>query len=260
VRIDEAMQDMVESIKKLGVLTPATVRKKEDGRYELLSGHRRKKACELAGIDKIPVLIKDMSKDEAIIYMVDSNLQRETILPSEKAFSYKMRLEAMKRQGQRTDLTSSPLGTKLRSDDELAEKVGESRNQVQRYIRLTELIPEVLQMTDDKRIAFQPAVMISYLPKEQQQMLHKTMDTEDCTPSLAQAQRIKKLSDDGRLNEDVIFTILTEEKPNQKEKLTLNDERFNKYFPKSYTVQQKEELLAKLLESWWQKQRQQQER
>jgi ParB family chromosome partitioning protein len=254
------MQEMVESIKNRGVLTPAIVRKKEDGRYELISGHRRKKACELAGIDKLPVLVKEMSNDEATIFMVDSNLQRDIILPSEKAFSYKMRLEAMKRQGERTDLTSRPLGEKLYSVDELSKGVSDSGRQIHRYIRLTELIPEVLQMTDDKRIAFQPAVMISYLPKEQQQMLHKTMDTEDCTPSLAQTQRMKKLSDDGRLNEDVIFTILTEEKPNQKEKLTLNDERFDKYFPKSYTTQQKEELLAKLLENWWQKQRQQQER
>jgi ParB family chromosome partitioning protein len=263
VRIDEAMQNMVESIKKVGVLTPATVRKKEDGRYELLSGHRRKKACELAGIDKLPVLVKEMSNDEAIIFMVDSNLQREELLPSEKAFSYKMRLEAMKRQGERSDLTSTPLGGKFagkESAEIIADKVGESSNQIRRYIRLTELIPEILQMTDEKHIAFQPAVMISYLPKEQQQMLNKTMGCEDCTPSLAQTQRMKKLSDDGRLNENVIFTILTEEKPNQKEKLALNDERFSKYFPKSYTAQQKEELLAKLLENWWQKQRQQQER
>jgi ParB family chromosome partitioning protein len=264
VRIDEAMQNMVESIKKVGVLTPATVRKKEDGRYELLSGHRRKKACELAGIDKLPVLVKEMSNDEAIIFMVDSNLQREELLPSEKAFSYKMRLEAMKRQaGRPTQVNYSPSGNNLQtktSSEELSTIIGESKNQVYRFIRLTELIPEILQMTDEKHISFQPAVMISYLPKEQQQMLHKSMDCEDCTPSLAQTQRMKKLSDDGRLNEDVIFSILTEQKPNQKEKLALNDERFSKYFPKSYTAQQKEELLAKLLENWWQKQRQQQER
>jgi ParB family chromosome partitioning protein len=257
VLIDESMQDMVESIKKVGILTPATVRQKEDGRYELLSGHRRKKACELAGIDNLQAIVKEMSRDDAIIFMVDSNLQRDELLPSEKAFSYKMRLEAMKRQGQRTDLTSSPLGTKLRSDDELAEKVGESRNQIQRFIRLTELIPEVLQMTDEKQIAFQPAVEVSYLTKEEQQMLYNTMDCEESTPSLLQAQRMKKLSADGRLSEDVIFSIMTEEKPNQKEKLTLKDERFNKYFPKTYTAQQKEELLAKLLEHWWQKQQQQ---
>jgi ParB family transcriptional regulator, chromosome partitioning protein len=257
VRMDESMNDMVESIKKVGVLTPAIVRQKDDGRYELLSGHRRKKACELAGIDNLPVLVKNLNRDEAIILMVDSNLQREELLPSEKAFSYKMRLDAMKRQGQRTDLTSSPLGTKLRSDDILAEKVGESRNQVQRFIRLTELVPDILEMVDEKCIAFQPAVEISYLPKNEQELLHATMDSEDCTPSLSQAQRLKKLSMDGRLSEDVIFTIMTEEKPNQKEKLTLKDERFGKYFPKSFTAQQKEELLVKLLETWWQKQRQQ---
>lgn len=260
VRIDEAMQDMVESIKKVGILTPATVRQKEDGRYELLSGHRRKKACELAGIDKLPVLVKEMSKDEAIIFMVDSNLQREELLPSEKAFSYKMRLEAMKRQGERTDLTCSPLANKLqglKSAEMLGNKVGESKDQVYRFIRLTELIPEILQMADERRIAFQPAVEVSYLTNEEQKMLYDTMDCEESTPSLSQAQRMKKLSADGRLNEDVIFSILTEEKPNQKEKLTLKDERFNKYFPKTYTAQQKEELLAKLLENWWQKQRQQ---
>lgn len=257
VRMDDSMLDMVESIKKVGILTPAIVRQKEDGRYELISGHRRKMACELAGIDKLPVLVKNLTKDEAIIFMVDSNLQREELLPSEKAFSYKMRLDAMNRQGQRTDLTSSPLGTKLRSDDLLAEKVGESRNQVQRFIRLTELVPSILEMVDEKCIAFQPAVEISYLEKEEQKLLYITMDSEDCTPSLSQTQRMKKLSMDGRLSEDVIFTIMTEEKPNQKDKLTLKDERFGKYFPKTFTSQQKEELLVKLLETWWQKQRQQ---
>jgi ParB family chromosome partitioning protein len=258
VRIDEAMQEMAQSIQKLGVLTPATVRQKEDGRYELLSGHRRKKACELAGVPTLKSIVKEMSRDDAIIFMVDSNLQRDELLPSEKAFSYKMRLEAMKRKAGRPSKENvSPLGTNLRSDEQLAEKVGESRNQIQRFIRLTELIPEVLQMTDEKQIAFQPAVEVSYLTKEEQQMLYNTMDCEESTPSLLQAQRMKKLSADGRLSEDVIFSIMTEEKPNQKEKLTLKDERFNKYFPKTYTAQQKEELLAKLLENWWQKQQQQ---
>lgn len=258
VRIDEAMQEMAQSIQKLGVLTPATVRQKEDGRYELLSGHRRKKACELAGVPTLKSIVKEMSRDDAIIFMVDSNLQRDELLPSEKAFSYKMRLEAMKRKAGRPSKENvSPLGTNLRSDEQLAEKVGESRNQIQRFIRLTELIPEVLQMTDEKQIAFQPAVEVSYLTKEEQQMLYNTMDCEESTPSLLQAQRMKKLSADGRLSEDVIFSIMTEEKPNQKEKLTLKDERFNKYFPKTYTAQQKEELLAKLLEHWWQKQQQQ---
>ena len=260
VRMDDSMFDMVESIKKVGILTPAIVRQKEDGRYELISGHRRKKACELAGIDKLPVLVKNLTKDEAIIFMVDSNLQREELLPSEKAFSYKMRLEAMNRQGQRTDLTSSPTGIKLQSKqslDVLGDKVGESRNQIHRFIRLTELNPNILEMVDEKNIAFQPAVEISYLPKKEQELLFTTMDCEDCTPSLSQAQRMKKLSMDGRLSEDVIFTIMTEEKPNQKDKLTLKDERFGKYFPQSFTAQQKEELLVKLLETWWHKQRQQ---
>ncbi len=261
VRIDVAMEEMAQSIKKLGVLTPATVRQKEDGRYELLSGHRRKKACELAGIDNLKAIVKEMSRDDAIIFMVDSNLQRDELLPSEKAFSYKMWLEAMKRQaGRPIQDNYSPLGNNLQnktSSQELSVIIGESKNQVYRFIRLTDLIPNILQMTDEKRIAFQPAVEISYLTKEEQQMLYDTMDCEDNTPSLSQAQRMKKLSADGRLNEDVIFSIMTEQKPNQKEKLTLKDERFNKYFPKTYTAQQKEELLAKLLENWWQKQRQQ---
>ena len=260
VRMDESMNDMIESIKKVGVLTPAIVRQKDDGRYELLSGHRRKKACELAGIDKLPVLVKNLNRDEAIILMVDSNLQREELLPSEKAFSYKMRLDAMKRQGQRTDLTSEPMAWKLKGKESaeiIGDKVGESKDQVRRYVRLTELVPDILEMVDEKCIAFQPAVEISYLPKNEQELLHATMDSEECTPSLSQAQRLKRLSMDGRLSEDVIFTIMTEEKPNQKEKLTLKDERFGKYFPKSFTAQQKEELLVKLLETWWQKQRQQ---
>ncbi len=261
VRMDDSMLDMVESIKKVGILTPAIVRQKEDGRYELISGHRRKKACELAGIDKLPVLIKNLTKDEAIIFMVDSNLQREELLPSEKAFSYKMRLEAMKRQaGRPSKDNSTPVGQDLRgkySVEILGEKVGESRNQVQRFIRLTELSPNILDMVDEKNMAFQPAVEISYLPKEEQELLFSTMDSEDCTPSLSQAQRMKKLSMDGRLSEDVIFTIMTEEKPNQKDKLTLKDERFGKYFPKSFTAQQKEDLLVRLLETWWNKQRQQ---
>jgi ParB family chromosome partitioning protein len=260
VRIDEAMQEMAQSIQKLGVLTPATLRQKEDGRYEILSGHRRKKACELAGVPTLKSIVKEMSRDDAIIFMVDSNLQREELLPSEKAFSYKMRLEAMNRQGQRTDLTSVPLAQKFEgktSRQILGDKVGESQDQIRRFIRLTELVPEILQMTDEKQIAFQPAVEVSYLTKEEQKMLYDTMDCEESTPSLSQAQRMKKLSADGRLSEDVIFSIMTEEKPNQKEKLTLKDERFNKYFPKTYTAQQKEELLAKLLENWWQKQRQQ---
>ncbi|MHB1454215.1 MAG: ParB/RepB/Spo0J family partition protein [Saccharofermentanales bacterium] len=261
VRVDEAMNDMVESIRKVGVLTPAIVRQKEDGRYELISGHRRRMACELAGIDKMPALVKTLSLDEAIILMVDSNLQREELLPSEKAFSYKMRLEAMKRQAGRPNKDNySPSGNNYKtktSSEEMSTIIGESKNQVFRFIRLTELVPDVLDMVDEKSIAFQPAVEISYLTPVEQRMLYETMDSENCTPSLSQAQRMKKLSQDGRLNEDVIFTIMTEEKPNQKEKIVLKDERFNRYFPSSFTAQQKEELLAKLLENWWHKQRQQ---
>jgi ParB family chromosome partitioning protein len=260
VRIDESMNEMVESIRMVGVLTPAIVRQKDDGRYELISGHRRKMACELAGVDSLPVIVKNLGRDESIIFMVDSNLQREEILPSEKAFSYKMRLDAMNRQGQRTDLTSSPTGIKLQNKqslDVLGDKIGESRNQIHRFIRLTELTPVILDMVDEKQIAFQPAVEISYLKKDEQELLYTTMESEECTPSLSQAQRLKKLSADGRLNVDVIFTIMTEEKPNQKEKITLKDERFGKYFPKTFSAQQKEELLVKLLENWWNKQRQQ---
>ena len=192
VLMDEDMEQLVESIKRNGVMTPATVRLKEDGRYELISGHRRKKACELAGLETLKCEVKELTRDEAIIVMVESNLQRSVILPSEKAFAYKMRLEAMKRQGERSDLTSSPMGTKLRSDAELAEKVGESRNQIQRYIRLTELVPEILQMVDERQIAFRPAVEISYLTEEQQYTLLEAMEYNDATPSLAQAIKMKK--------------------------------------------------------------------
>ena len=198
VLMDEDMEQLVESIKRNGVMTPATVRIKEDGRYELISGHRRKKACELAGLETLKCEVKELTRDEAIIVMVESNLQRSVILPSEKAFAYKMRLEAMKRQGERSDLTSSPMGTKLRSDAELAEKVGESRNQIQRYIRLTELVPEILQMVDERQIAFRPAVEISYLTEEQQYTLLEAMEYNDATPSLAQAIKMKKFNQDGK--------------------------------------------------------------
>ena len=264
VKNDDSMLELVESIKSQGVLTPAIVRKKEDGRYELISGHRRKMACELAGLTTIPVIVREMDKDVATIIMVDSNMQREAISPSEKAFAYKMRLEAMKRQaGRPSKENSGPMGPNLigaRSNEELSDKIGESTTQIKRFIRLTELIPQLMQMVDDKIFGFQPAVEISYLPKGEQEMLLETIQSEERTPSLEQAKRMKQLSQNGRLNIDVIFTILTEEKPNQKEKLTLKDERFNKYFPKSYTSQQKEDLLARLLENWWQRQRQEHER
>ncbi len=255
VDIDDAMREMAESVKRFGVLSPAVARQKENGRYELISGHRRKKACELAGIDKMPVIVRNMDRDEAIIFMVDSNLQRERLLPSEKAFSYKMRLEAMKRQGQRTDLTSSPLGTKLRSDTELAQRAGESRNQIQRYIRLTELIPDLLQMVDDGKIAFRPAVELSYLTKEEQASLHEAMESEDCTPSLAQAIKIKKFSQEGRLNDDVILSILSEEKPNQREVYRLPKERIDKYFPKGTPSEKVEEIICKALELYRRRER-----
>lgn len=255
VNMDDAMSEMVESIKRFGVLSPAVARQKEDGRYELISGHRRKKACELAGIERMPVIIRNMDRDEAIIFMVDSNLQRVRLLPSEKAFSYKMRLDAMNRQGQRTDLTLSPLGTKLRSDAELAQISGESRNQIQRYIRLTELTPPLLEMVDEGKMGFRPAVELSYLPKEEQGILLETIESEVCTPSLAQAIKIKKFSQEGRLNEDVMLSILSEEKPNQKEVYKLPKERIEKYFPKGTTPEKIEETILKALELYRKRER-----
>lgn len=263
VKADEAMLEMADSVKQYGVLVPALVRPKADGGYEMVAGHRRKKASELAGKETMPCIVREMDDDAAIVAMVDSNLQRESILPSEKAFAYKMKLEAMKRQGQRTDLTSAQLGRKLdgkESREILAEQAGESRNQISRYIRLTYLLPSILEMVDEKRIAFNPAVEISYLAEKEQQDLYNTMQSEDCTPSLAQAQRMKKLSQDGRLNVDVIFSILTEEKPNQKEKFHIQRERIDRFFPKNFTEKQKEDLIVQLLESWYRKRQKEQER
>ena len=251
VLMDEDMEQLVESIKRNGVMTPATVRLKEDGRYELISGHRRKKACELAGLETLKCEVKELTRDEAIIVMVESNLQRSTILPSEKAFAYKMRLEAMNRQGQRTDLTCSPLGNKLqgkKSSDELAEKVGESKNQIFRYIRLTELVPEILQMVDERRIAFRPAVEISYLPEEQQYTLLEAMEYSDATPSLAQAIKMKKFMQENKLTDEVIQSIMEEEKPNQREKHAFRDERITKLIPKSVPRGQESDFVVKALE------------
>jgi len=248
VLMDEDMEQLVESIKRNGVMTPATVHLKEDGRYELISGHRRKKACELAGLETLKCEVKELTRDEAIIVMVESNLQRSVILPSEKAFAYKMRLEAMKRQGERSDLTSSPMGTKLRSDAELAEKVGESRNQIQRYIRLTELVPEILQMVDERQIAFRPAVEVSYLTEEQQYTLLEAMEYNDATPSLAQAIKMKKYNHDGKLTSEVIQSIMEEEKPNQKEKPAFRDERITKLIPKTVPRGQETDFVVKALE------------
>ena len=251
VLLDEDMEQLVESIKRNGVMTPATVRLKEDGRYELISGHRRKKACEIAGLETLKCEVKELTRDEAIIVMVESNLQRSTILPSEKAFAYKMRLEAMNRQGQRTDLTCSPVGNKLqgrKSSDELAEKVGESKNQIFRYIRLTELVPEILQMVDERQIAFRPAVEISYLSDEQQYSLLEAMQYNDATPSLAQAIKMKKFMQDGKLTDEVIQSIMQEEKPNQREKPAFRDERITKLIPKSVPRGRESDFVVKALE------------
>ena len=248
VLIDEDMEQLVESIKRNGVMTPATVRLKEDGRYELISGHRRKKACELARLETLKCEVKDLTRDEAIIIMVESNLQRSVILPSEKAFAYKMRLEAMDRQGKRNDLTSTPLVSKSRSNEELADKVGESREQIRRFIRLTELVPEILQMVDERQIAFRPAVEISYLAEEQQYTLLEAMSYNDATPSLAQAIKMKKFNQDGKLTDEVIQSIMEEEKPNQKEKPAFRDERITKLIPKTVPKGQETDFVVKALE------------
>ena len=248
VLMNEDMEQLVESVSRSGVMTPATVRQKEDGRYELISGHRRKKACELAGLETLKCEVKELTHDEAIIVMVESNLQRSVILPSEKAFAYKMRLEAMNRQGERTDLTFSPVGKKLRSGIELAENVGDSQSQIYRYIHLTELVPEILQMVDERQIAFRPAVEISYLSEEQQYTLLEAMGYNDATPSLAQAIKMKKFMQEGKLTDGVIQSIMQEEKPNQKEKPAFKDERITKLIPKSIPRGQETDFVVKALE------------
>lgn len=259
VKQDEAMAEMVDSVKQYGVLVPALVRPKADGGYEMVAGHRRKCAAMLAGITEMPCIIRNLTDDEATIIMVDSNLQRETILPSEKAFAYKMKLEAMKRQGQRSDLTSAPLEPKLkgsRSNEELAASSPDSRSQIQRYIRLTELIPSVLDMVDSGKIAFRPAVELSYLSKEQQQSLYDTMECEDCTPSLAQAIKMKEFSRDGKLTEEVILSIMQEEKPNQREQFKMPKERISKYFAPGTPAQKIEDTIIKALELYRRRERQ----
>ena len=258
VRQDEDMAEMVESIKKYGVLVPALVRPKEDGGYEMVAGHRRKFAAALAGIAEIPCIVRNLTDDEATIVMVDSNLQREKILPSEKAFAYKMKLDAMKRQGERTDLTSSPLDNKFRgitSAQQVSQKSGDSQPQIYRYIRLTELIPPVLEMVDDGKIAFRPAVELSYLSKEQQQALFETMECEDCTPSLAQAIKMKEFSRDGKLTDEVILSIMQEEKPNQKEQFKMPKERISKYFAPGTPAQKIEDTIIKALDLYRKRQR-----
>lgn len=260
VRIDEDMDQLVESIKERGIITPVTLRQKPDGRYEIVSGHRRTKACELAGLATVKAEIKELSRDEAIILMVESNLQRTTILPSEKAFSYKMRLEAINRQGQRTDLTSTPVVSKSRSNEVLGEIGGESREQVRRYIRLTHLIPPLLDLVDAGKIAFRPAVELSYLTEEEQNSLLDSISSEQSTPSLAQALKMKEFSQNGRLNADVILSIMCEQKPNQKEKISFQSERLKSFIPKNFTAKQTEDYVIKALEYYHRYQLRQKER
>ena len=253
---DETLSELAESIKEFGIVTPIITRPKEDGNgYEIIAGQRRVRASELAGINTIPAFVLPLDRDRAIITLVDSNLQRENILPSERAFAYKMKSEAMKRQGFRTDLTSSQVGTKLRTDDKVAQGFGVGRMTVQRFIRLTELIPPILQMVDEGKIALTPAVELSFLKKDEQENLFATMESEEATPSLSQAQRMKQLSQSGRLDMDMIFSIMTEEKGNQKETLKINTSKLKKYFPKNTTPKQMEETIIKLLERELQRKR-----
>ena len=261
---DEAMLRTTESIAKYGILTPLIARPLEDGTFEIISGHRRVHAAEAAGLTEVPVIVREMDDDAATVLMVDSNLQREHILPSERAFAYKMKLEAMKHQGERSDLqeeqTSSQLGTKLRSDQQMAEQLGSSRNQIQRYIRLTNLIPELLEMVDQKQISFNPAVELSYLKPDEQQMFLETMDWVQAAPSLSQAQRIKKLSQEGKLTPEAMQGIMNEVKKGDLERVTFRNETLHKYFPRSYTAQQMQEQIIKLLEQWTRKKNREQER
>ena len=253
---DETLSELAESIKEFGIVTPIITRPKEDGDgYEVIAGQRRVRASELAGINTVPAFVLPLDRDRAIITLVDSNLQRENILPSERAFAYKMKSEAMKRQGFRTDLTSSQVVTKLRTDDKVAQGFGVGRMTVQRFIRLTELIPPILRMVDEGKIALTPAVELSFLKKDEQENLFATMESEEATPSLSQAQRMKQLSQSGRLDMDTIFAIMTEEKGNQKETLKINTSKLKKYFPKNTTPKQMEETIIKLLERELQRKR-----
>ena len=260
VKQDEAMLEMAESVRQYGVLVPGLVRQLEDGSYQMVSGHRRKLASELAGRDTIPCIVRDLTDDEAVIIMVDSNLQRERVLPSEKAFAYKMKLDAMRRQGQRTDLTSTPVVEKLKGKDALSSAIvgktsGDSYEQVRRFIRLTNLIPEILDMVDDGRIAFRPAVELSYLAEQEQCALYDTMGREDCTPSLAQAIKMKAFSRDGKLTDAVILSIMEEEKPNQKEQFRIPKERISKYFKPGTPARTMEDTIIKALDYYRKRQR-----
>ena len=251
VKDDDKMQETAESIKEYGVLVPALARPREDGGYELIAGHRRKRGCELAGLDTMPVIVRDMDDDAAVIVMVDSNIQRESLLPSERAFAYKMKLDAIKHQGARADRTSSQVGTKLlRADELVAEQAGTSRNQIQRFVRLTYLIPEILEMVDNKRIALNPAVELSYLKPTEQTMLLDTMDCEQTTPSLSQAQRLKRFSQEGKLTEESMLAIMSEEKKSDIDRISLPRDTIKKYFPKDYTPKQMEDQIIDLLKKW----------
>ena len=263
VRDDDSMKETVESVKEYGVLMPAIARPREGGGYELIAGHRRKHACELAGLDTMPVIVRDLDRDTAIIFMVDSNIQRENILPSEKAKAYKMKLDAIKRQGARRDLTCTQVGYKSdgkKSVQVVAEEAGESRSQIQRYVRLNDLSPQLQQMVDDKKIAMTPAVEISYLKPEEQDLLVETIESEQATPSLSQAQRMKKLSQSGKLDEDTMLGIMSEEKKPEVDKIVLTSDTLHKYFPRSYTPKQMQDTIIKLLEQWMKKRQRSQER
>lgn len=251
VKDDEEMEKLKDSISLYGVLTPVVARRCENGRYELISGHRRKYACKALGIEFMPAIVREMSREEAVIAMVDSNLQREHILPSEKSFAYKMKLEALKCQGKRTDLTSDPVGPKFRSNAELSASSEDSVTQIKRYIRLTELVPELLELVDDGRMAFRPAVEISYLTEDEQRDLVETIDSEDCTPSLSQACRMKKLSQEGKLDMDAIFAIMTEEKANQKEKIKIPAERLDRFFERGTPQAEIEKVIIAALEDYY---------
>ncbi len=258
---DESMQRTVESVEQYGVLSPLIARPRPDGDgYEIISGHRRQYAAKLAGLDTLPVIVRNMDDDAAVLLMVDSNLQRENILPSERAFAYKMKLEALKNQGARSDLTSSQIGTKLRADEKVAQDLGESRNQVQRFIRLTNLIPELLDMVDEKKIAFNPAVELSYLDESQQRDFLEAMNDTQNAPSLSQAQRLKKLAQEGHFSYDVAFAVMGEEKKDELDKVVIKNDTLRKYFPRSFTPKQMEDTIIKLLEQWQRKQQRQNER
>ena len=260
VQDDDAMQEMADSIRQYGVLVPGIVRPDPDGGYEMIACHRRHRASQLAGKETMPVIVRNMDDDAAIIIMVDSNLQRENILPSERAFAYKMKLDAMKHQGKRLEVASSQVGTRLRADEILAQQVGSSRNQVQRYVRLTELIKPLLDMVDEKKIALNPAYELSFLKKSEQEMLLSTMDYEQATPSLSQAQRMKKMSQEGTLNEDTMLEVMSEVKKGELDKVTFSSDTLRKYFPRSYTPQRMQETIIKLLEQWQRKRQQQHQR